>query len=530
MWTELPSDQKQEYKRLILAFASLTDLFAQKASVDGSSEERKKDDIPSPIINSKFQETVFQKAFHASAEDIGNTSYDAAIKLERNGHIKNYLVGIKTFGINAGDQKVAQFKKNNEEWAYIIEKIKTNANNLPDTEATKDKINEVNKSLYLELAKEVATLRNKRIKSSEANLRGFNVDRKNGDVESVYHVLMPSPKGAEPTITVGETSYTPIDIDNIVIEGCTTVNNPTNFKFSDKRHKYKYTPADCQLYMEFDNKNIKQDIWNVIYAEDAYKFFYNIAETIYGETDHISEQIIESYSWMLTNSSGEVEPFSGYNSFFGVGSKLAKNSRQKRIDDIKEKYSNVIETSTLNEVLSKLKIFLLSDSKTDSEKQTKVYLRAEICDLMEATKSEAFIKDVEKLIFRPRNEMYIPIPNSKKFHTEHPDFFCKNGSDLILSKEERKFNLVFEPSGDILQAYITQDSGKAIESYSKQSYLGEWVLRGIFQLGKYEQLTKEKLNEIGINAIQLYRVNTDSNVHLKFIWVDETDLPEDYAR
>lgn len=97
MWTELPSDQKQEYKRLILAFASLTDLFAQKASVDGSSEERKKDDIPSPIINSKFQETVFQKAFHASAEDIGNTSYDAAIKLERNGHIKNYLVGIKMF-------------------------------------------------------------------------------------------------------------------------------------------------------------------------------------------------------------------------------------------------------------------------------------------------------------------------------------------------------------------------------------------------------------------------------------------------
>lgn len=34
---------------------------------------------PAPIINSKYQETIFQKAFHASAEDIGNTSYDVAI-------------------------------------------------------------------------------------------------------------------------------------------------------------------------------------------------------------------------------------------------------------------------------------------------------------------------------------------------------------------------------------------------------------------------------------------------------------------
>ena len=71
MWKDLPENEKEEYKRMILAFASLTELFSQK------NEEN--DEIPAPIINSKYQETIFQKAFHASAEDIGNTSYDVAI-------------------------------------------------------------------------------------------------------------------------------------------------------------------------------------------------------------------------------------------------------------------------------------------------------------------------------------------------------------------------------------------------------------------------------------------------------------------
>ena len=37
MWDELPVSQRNEYKRMILAFASLTEMFAQKA--DSSSEE-----------------------------------------------------------------------------------------------------------------------------------------------------------------------------------------------------------------------------------------------------------------------------------------------------------------------------------------------------------------------------------------------------------------------------------------------------------------------------------------------------------
>ena len=55
MWNELPEKDRTEYKNYILAFASLTEAFAQKAEGD---------ETLSPIINSKYQETVFQKAFN----------------------------------------------------------------------------------------------------------------------------------------------------------------------------------------------------------------------------------------------------------------------------------------------------------------------------------------------------------------------------------------------------------------------------------------------------------------------------------
>lgn len=71
MWNDLSVIQREEYKKLILSYANLTEMFAQK-SLDENS-------LVAPIINSKFQETVFQRSFKAYAEDIGNTSYDASL-------------------------------------------------------------------------------------------------------------------------------------------------------------------------------------------------------------------------------------------------------------------------------------------------------------------------------------------------------------------------------------------------------------------------------------------------------------------
>lgn len=83
------------------------------------------------------------------------------------------------------------------------------------------------------------------------------------------------------------------------------------------------------------------------------------------------------------------------------------------------------------------------------------------------------------------SEVYIPIPESNHFHAERPDFFGKNigtfkpgTKELALSKENRTFKLKFLPSGDIIDAYINQESGKAIQSIDKQDILGNWILRG----------------------------------------------------
>ena len=156
-------------------------------------------------------------------------------------------------------------------------------------------------------------------------------------------------------------------------------------------------------------------------------------------------------------------------------------------------------------------------------------------NLAETTGDYDLVKEISKLLYRPMDEMYIPIPNSATFHKQHPDFFgpgfgkLKEGtSKLLLPKEKRKFNLVFEPSGDVLQAYITQDNGKAIESVNKQTILGEWILRKVFQLCKYEPLTSNKLRELNINGLRFTKYKGSNDIHINFIWIDDKNLPDDY--
>lgn len=536
MWSDLPENQKHEYKRLILSFASLTGMFAQKAIED--------DVDATPIINSKYQETAFQRSFGAIAEDIGNTSYDTS--LQCNG--EKYLVGIKTFGISSGDQKVAQFKAKHGEWAQIVDSIKKNATGLE----SKEQINSLNHDLYLNLAKRIAKIRNARIDSSYANIKGFSIDTNDAHVHSVYHVLMPSTKSQAPKIYVGETSYDKIDIDKLKIIGCTGKQYPTNFYFTDGKHVYKYTAADSQLHMNFNNKEIVCDEWNVKYADDAYSIFGKIADLVYPEDSilYVAEdgleygsskksyhEPIETYCWTIWNKNGETELYSGFNSFYGTGSKMGKDQRKKRIQRIVEKYEDTISAEILKEVKEGISSFLLEPTSSSAEKAMKARLRAYTVGLAKKTNDLDFEKEITKVMYRPMDEMYIPIPDSAQFHQNHPDFFGKNfgklkpgTSKLELDKEQRRFNLVFEPSGDSLPVYITQDNGKAIESAEKQSYLGEWILRGIFQLGEYEPLTSQKLEELNINGLRFSRYEDSDDIHIEFIWIDETNPPKGFIK
>ena len=497
MWNELPLNNKEEYKNQILAFASLTETFAQKVD---------EGEMPAPIINSKYQETVFQKAFNAVIEDIGNSSYDASLIVHGVTEEK-YLIGIKTFGVKANLQKIAQFKKQQQdEWSDKIAQLKHNATGL----TTKEDVDNVNDSLYRELAVRISELRNARIESSIQQLKGFSVNVADLDINehihSVYHLLMPSEKNADPKIYVKEISYNKIDIANITIIGCTQPNRPENFEFEDGIHRYKYTPADSQLYMDFQNADT-MEVWDVIYVEDAYQVFADLGRKIYGNN---TATITEEYIWPI-----EVHPFSGFNNFYGVGSKLSSDKRIQIVDNLRDKYDGIMLDDDYDSLISELREFFVRAQNHD-ERMYKVQLRDEIMRLVKTTDNADFIKDVAKLLYRPVTEMYIPIPNSKKFHQLHPNFF---GID-------KHFTLIFEPSKSVMPAYITQDNGKAIESEQKQSYLGVWILRGIFQLQEYEPLTQQRLNELEINSMKLYKTSESDDVHLEFIYTNPDEMPD----
>ncbi len=70
----------------------------------------------------------------------------------------------------------------------------------------------------------------------------------------------------------------------------------------------------------------------------------------------------------------------------------------------------------------------------------------------------------------------------------------------------------FLSSGDTIKAYINQESGKAIQSVDKQDILGEWLLRGVFQLAEREVLTGKKLESLEINGIRLTKFKMAKSV------------------
>ncbi|MGL5898638.1 MAG: hypothetical protein ACRCZW_03090 [Lactobacillaceae bacterium] len=511
MWVDLPDNQKQHYQKLITNFASLSEAFAQKST---------ESDIVAPIINSKFQESAFQVSFNATIEDIANTSFDASIDLKSNDSHVKYLVGIKTFGVGSGLQKIAQFKSiSANQWNELLDKISKNAEKCSSLK----ELNEVNKPLYWQMVMNIANARNARIKSSIGNLKGFQMD--NVPVESVYHFLMPSKKNKEPKIFVGETTYSQIDIKNISSVECKRLSNPTNIDFDDGIHHYHYTSADSQLLMSFNNEKNTIDEWPVHYIADAFSFFENMNSIVKKQKSNI----IESHCWYI-----EVKEFSGFNAFNGQ-SKLTRqnNNRERWIKRISDYVDGRISRKKQAELINLLKMLLLHEWKKDNKEEMLKY-RKKLLTLLDGLDVDIMDK-VKNVVLRPANEIEIRIPKSYKFHTKFPKFFVNvdnifkpNGGKrhpLISDKKARSFKLKFLPSNDTIDAYINQDSGKSIESTKSQGILGEWVLRDVFQLEEYEVLTQEKLEELSINGIRFSK--TKDNIELEFIWIDPENEPKD---
>ena len=526
MWERLPAEKKNRYRKYILAFVSLSELQAQKAN-EGESI--------APVISSKFHEKTFCHVFGATTEDQANTSFDASLRITDKDGEHRYIIGLKTFGINSGFQKIAQFKSSLKELDSLFRDIVTSAKGKDV-----DTINKINHERYMQIALFISEIRNARIRSSIENLRGFRILYGKEEVESVYHVLMPSgKKEKEPFIAVGETDYELVDIENIEVIGCTGEYNPQNFDFFDGKHRYRFTKADSQLLMDFRNKEIVKETWNAVFDSNPYSLLDEIASRLgLGDSEEEAEKtpvakITESYSWTIFSKDGEVERYSGFNNFFGVSSKQGLEQRENKINTIIKKWQSVIPEDRFDKFMSAFQPYFLSTAKTAEERLQREEQREYIMSLT-AGLNPAFIDTIEKCLYRPVNEIYIPIRSASSFHKEHPDFFAKNaamlksdGKKLALPPEQRRFTLVFEPSGDKLDAFITQDFGKGIESWEKQTYLGEWILRKVFQLKEREPLTTKKLNELEINAFRLYRTNMDDFVHIEFFGMDEDYPPND---
>lgn len=108
---------------------------------------------------------------------------------------------------------------------------------------------------------------------------------------------------------------------------------------------------------------------------------------------------------------------------------------------------------------------------------------------------------------RPRDpdEVYIHIP--AMIHKLFPGFFPYefNPDTKGSSKDSPKFKVNL-PDGQTLNCKVAQAGGKALMSDPNKD-LGKWILRKVLKLPYGKLLTKEYLDEIGIDSVRLTKIS-----------------------
>ena len=103
---------------------------------------------------------------------------------------------------------------------------------------------------------------------------------------------------------------------------------------------------------------------------------------------------------------------------------------------------------------------------------------------------------------RSPNEVYIPFPASIRHHK--PNFFPARDVSFTL-------NL---PNGEFKMAKICQENDKALMTNPNED-LGKWILREVLNLPEGEIVTYEKLQEIGIDTVQINKFE-DNTYEINF--------------
>ena len=110
---------------------------------------------------------------------------------------------------------------------------------------------------------------------------------------------------------------------------------------------------------------------------------------------------------------------------------------------------------------------------------------------------------------RDPNEVYIPI--KAEFYREHPDF---------LPPRDTPFNVKL-PNGNTISMKVCQDNGKSLMSNPNKD-LGKWLLRDVLQLKEGELLKYDRLKELGIDSVILYK-NGNNEFSMDFVKEDSVD-------
>lgn len=114
---------------------------------------------------------------------------------------------------------------------------------------------------------------------------------------------------------------------------------------------------------------------------------------------------------------------------------------------------------------------------------------------------------------RDSEEIYIPIP--AWIHKKFPRFF---------PPRDKSFNLTLS-SNKVFPASVCQDGSKALMTDPNRA-LGEWLLRDLLNLKEGELLTYEKLQEVGLDSVVVYKMD-DKNYSIDFTKTGSYDTFED---